>query len=178
MPAQLKLNRLTGPTGTVVYTEVTDARARGAVSDDPVPGNDNPIPPPNPGQVTHSYWMSFQLETIVAPDTLLNNVRIYTDGAISWPGVELKIALASAYVEAIGTEGVSGTLLNTTNHASLLFEPVPLQNYTASSPLVMSASTSTAEKFGEIIVLQITGTNQAVTGKLPPEVLQFVWDEA
>lgn len=177
MPAQVKLNRLTGPTGSVVYTDVVDTTFRASLSDNPSPGNDYVLELPNPGQVIHSFWVSLQLETTTAPDILLDNVRISTDGDNDWTGVEAHISLASSYVQATGVQGSYGNQLNDTNHSSLLFDPVPLSNFTFSDPLIMDASTYQAEKFGEIIVLQLTGKASAVAGTLHPEALRIRWDE-
>lgn len=177
MSALVIVNRITGPAGSPVYTNFANSHLRASASDDPTPGVLNPITIPNPGQVHRSFWLSFQLETLIAPPVLLNNVRLSTDGVNSWPGVDVAVALASAYVEATGVEGVSGDALNSTNHPSLLFEPVPLKNYTSGAPLVLEASTSSVEKFGELIVLQLTGTAQAISGTLPVEAMTLTWDE-
>lgn len=151
---------------------------RASTSDDAVPGSSNPVPIPNPGQKAYSYWITLQLETLQAPDTLLDNVRLWTDGVSSWPGVETYVALASDYVQASGTPGVSGLPLNSTNHPELQFEPVPIWNFTQSSPLVIPGSTATTETFGSLIVIQLVSTAQAIRGTLPIEPFSITWDES
>jgi len=176
--ALLALNRVTGAASAPVYTPVTAANTRASTSDNPDPAYNYSIRVPNPGQEVHSYWITLQLETLNSPSTSISNVRLYSDGLISWPGVEVKVALADTYIQATGREGITGDELNATNHSGLATNPVPLERYNEEAPLSLDATTTTAEKFGEYIVLQVTGTNDAMSGPLLPEVLQIEWEDA
>lgn len=178
MPAEVAINRLTGSGPT--YTRIDSGgygATRASTSDSPSPGVSNPIPLPTTATPTLGYWVVLQLETLTAPVGTINNIQWFTNGFLIWPGVDLVVGQATAYTQATGVVGVSGTELNQTNYPTLVNPPIAATAFTSSNPYPITGSTSTNEKFGNFIVTQMQVSTSAVAGVLPDENFFIVWDE-
>jgi hypothetical protein len=177
MPATVIINRLTGsgPTLNNITGINTRANAEDAHS---TSGTANPIQIPASG-TNYSYWVVTRLQCTVAPSTLINNLKWFTDGGNGFgTGVTCKVQTASGYVQATGTPGESGTQLTTGNYASLAGAPSDAFAYTSASPLSVSGSIgATTGEFGDRVVYQIEVASTASPGVTPSETFTWRYDE-
>ena len=177
MSATVQIRRLTGAQATPTSTDVTAGSVHAGTQD----ANTSPckIPVPTSGS-NHSFWVNTQLHATVAPDNYCNNIFWYTDGGNGFgTGVTAIVSMASAYASAIGTAGSSGTLLNTTNHASLTGAPSDLFLYTSSCKLTVAGSiAATTGSFSNRVVFQLSVISTGVAGNSGAEQITWTFDEA
>ncbi len=181
MVATVTINRLTGPAGTIVETDITGINTR-ANTADAHSTNDtaSPIEIPSTG-TNYSYWVNTQLDCTVAPDNLIDNLEWFTDGSNSYgTGIGCVVAQAAraSYTQATGTGGVTGTELNNTNYTGGTLTPAtPTDAFaeTTGSPLVVTGSTTTTGEFGNIVVYQVTVGTTATPGTKPASPETFTW---
>ncbi len=180
MAATIIINRLTGagPTKTVI----TSVNTRASTSDNPYTTETvNPIPIPGAG-TKYSFWVVTRLECTVAPVGTVNALKWFTDGVDSTgTGVGVKVADASAYDEAPGTVGDTGTELTVANYGngSTDLNAAPLDAFTfdSPSPLSVTGSTTTAIEFGDRVVYQFDVGTTAGAGTTPSETVTWQYDE-
>lgn len=179
MATSVAINRLTGtgPTYTRIDSTGGPGATRASTSDVAAPGYANPIPIPGDASVSRSYWVTFQLETLDDPPGTINNLKWYTDGETDWVGVTAVVAQATGYTQATGTVGVAGNALSQANYPTLTTQPVNAFTYTSASPLAVTGSTTTVQKFGNRVVLQIEVVQEAIAGTLRDESFVWLWDE-
>ena len=138
-----------------------------------------PIKVPETGN-NYSYWVSTRLQTgAVGPAGSITNIRWYSDGSNNFgSGVTCKVAHATDYVVAMGTQGVSGAELNNINNPKLVNTPALFTTYISPSPMVVPGSTSLPDTdFGNFVVYQIiidSSTNAGVSGT---ETFTWIYDE-
>lgn len=154
----------TGPTSTTI----TNLRFN---TDDTVnPGTTNPLVRPAAG-TNYSYEKTVYLNADTTPSNTINNVKIYSDGAIGWTGCTLKIGARGTYSQATGTPGTTGNVstLATTD----------IQRYTSGAPKALTGSITNPStgRISDYVVMQVAITNSAVAGTLPAETLTFQYDE-
>lgn len=177
MAATVIINRLTGagPSLTAITTINTRCNAEDAHS---VAGTTNPITVPTSG-TNYSYWCVTRLQCTVAPTTLINNLKWYTDGTNSFgTGVTLSVGTATGYTQASGTAGTTGIVLSAGNYATWTLGNANAFTYTSASPLSVTGSTSTAVEFGDRVVFQFNIATTAAPGATPQENLNWRWDES
>jgi hypothetical protein len=177
MPATVQIVRLTGASPTV--TDITGINTRANAEDaHTTAGTSNPIQIPTSG-TNYSYWVVTQLNVTVAPSSLINNLKWYTDGANGFgTGVTCKVQTASSYVQATGTPGTSGTQLTVGNYGGTLAgAPADAFTYTSGSPLSVTGSTSTTGRFGHMVVYQIEVASTASPGATAQETFTWKYDE-
>lgn len=148
----------------------------------------NPIPIPSSG-TKYSYWKHIYLYCSSAPNTQINNVKLYTDGGGFGTGVTLYVGdqfptknsgSSSGYEVATGTQGDTGDEM-VANHSGISSKS-DLFSYTSSSPLSVSISESGGiiDAVGETtnyVVLQMAVDNTASPGNLADETITFSYDE-
>ena len=177
MTATVQIRRLTSTQATPTSTDVTSGSLHAGTQDT----NTSPcrIPVPTSGS-NHSFWVNTQLHCTVAPDNSLTNAFFYTDGTNSFgTGVTAIVSTASTYASAIGTAGSSGTVLNTTNHASLTGAPSDLFLYTSSCKLTVAGSLgATTGSFTNRVVYQLSVISTAAAGNTGAETCTWTFDEA
>lgn len=179
MAATVTIRRWTGSSGGPTKTDVTGATSRLSTADDPAPGTSNPIPIPASG-TKYSYWAHFRLSVDVTPAGTINNIKWYSDGANAYgTGITMKGQDANAYVQATGTPGDSGNILNTTNHPSLSGAPVDVFTFTSASPKSISGNMSNPNTgdLGDFFVQQMEVGSTAAPGTTPGETFTFKYDE-
>jgi hypothetical protein len=185
MVAVITINRLTGPAGTIVETDITSINTR-ANTADAHSTNDTASPIEIPGAGTnYSYWVNTQLDATTAPDNLVDNLEWYTDGVNSYgTGIDCVVATAAraSYTQAGGTPGVTGTELNDTNYTGGTLTPAtPLTAFseTTGAPLAVTGSTTTTGPFGDMVIYQVTVGTTATPGTKPavPETFTWRYDE-
>ena len=191
--AALAVSQLWGVTPTV--STVTTPRM--STTDSNAPANTYPIPLPAAG-LNYSYWMSLALTiTNIQDATLLNNHKLYMDGACGWnlgTSGELNVGLRDSgdngcpevsYQQALGTEGTTGyDLADDTNGHAYYKSQVPeegaLDGYTSGAPLTVDSGDHTiAEQFNHVVLQCVVDTeaNGAVRGAQVAETVTFQYDE-
>ena len=176
MAATVQIQQWTGAGPT--RTDKTSASIRMGTSDELTASN---IPVPSSGS-NYSYWMSTGLYITVAADNAINNVRWYSDGTNSLgTGVAMVVTPASAYVQAVGTAGSSGSTLSLANHSGASAAPVEFQTYTTGTKLVVDGSVGAVTGSLDdwpLVVHQIQVETGAGAGNSGEETLTWQWDES
>lgn len=153
-----------GPTATTI----TNLRFN---TDDSVnPGTTNPMVRPSAG-INRSYWKTVYLNADTTPSGIINNVKIYCDGAIGWTGCTLYIGSTGTYTEATGTPGTTGN--NSTVATALI------TNYVSATPksLTGTISNPSTGKISDYVVMQVDIADTAVAGTLAQETITIQYDE-
>lgn len=129
----------------------------------------------------YSYWKSVYLNALTTPPTQINNVKLYSDGAIAWVGVELfvgdEMPTVGNYEQATGTEGSSGDEL-VANHGGISAKTT-MNTYTSGSPKSITGSISNPSvgAITRLMLLQMNITTVANTGDAGSAPLTFTYDE-
>lgn len=177
MAATVTIRRWTGagPTKTDITSINTRANAEDAHS---TAGTTNPIQIPAAG-TNYSFWVVTRLSVDVAPTTGINNIKWYTDGANGFgTGVTCKMNTATGYVQATGTTGTTGDVLNTTNYSTLAGATSDAFSFTSGSPKSVSGSIGAAiGDLGDLVVYQIEVGTTATPGPTAQETFTFRFDE-
>ena len=179
MAATVKIYRHHGETPT--KTEVNDINTRLMAEDShSTAGTTNPIRVPDTGS-NYSYWATFRLNVTANAETnTINNMKWYTDGSNDLgTGIEMEVAKASAYGQAVGTEGTSGSALS--NHAHLITSVTGAFNYASGSPLdidTTSTGTGSTGEIGDFVVVQMKVGTTAGAGASTQETITFQYDES
>lgn len=179
MTATVQIHQYTGPAGTPTTTNITSGSVRAGTSDEPITASNIPVP----SSGSHwSYWVSEALECTVAPDNAINNLKWYSDGTNSLgAGVACVVVTASAYVQASGTSGSSGSPLTVGNHAGIASGGAsPFTRYTSGSTLSISGSIgATTGCIGDRwLVWQIQVESTAGAGNTGEETWTWQYDES
>lgn len=176
MVATVLIRRLTGagPTATDITSINTRANAEDAHS---TAGTTNPIVVPAAG-TNYSFWVVTRLDATVAPATNLTNIKWYTDGSNTFgTGVTCKMNTATGYVQATGTTGTTGDILNTTNYATLAGATSDAFGFTSGSPKSVTGSQASTGQFGDRVVYQIEVGTTANPGPTTQETFTWTYDE-
>ena len=149
----------------------------------------DPIPVPSSG-TNYSYWKQIYLYCDTAPDTQVDNIKFYTDGAGFGTGITLNVgdefptknnASDAGYEVATGTSGTSGDEV-VAAHADLT-GVTDAFTFTSGSPLsgpTISEDSSIINAIGETsnyLVLQVAVGTTASPGNKTDETLTFQYDE-
>ncbi len=176
MAATVQIVRLTGagPTATDITSINTRANAEDAHT---TAGTTNSILVPAAG-TNYSYWVVTRLNVTAITSGTVDNIKWYTDGANNFgTGVTAKVNTASAYTQATGTPGTTGTQLTTGAYASLAGAPVDAFTYTSGSPLSVAGSTTTVAQVGDRVVYQIEVGTTATSGATAAETFTWKYDD-
>lgn len=175
MAATVAINRLTGVSPGVA-TPITSINTRANAEDaHTTAGTANPVSIPTSGS-NYSFWVSTQLEVVSGLGGTLDNLRWFMSGALD-PGLTLKGEQAASYVEATGSVGDTGDVLNTTNYPSLVGAPSDLTLFTSGSPKSIVGSTTSAGPVGNLMVYQFEVTSSAAPGSVTPVTMTWRYDE-
>lgn len=179
MPATVNIIRKTGSAGAPVRTNIDGSSTRLSTADDPAPGTANPIPIPGAG-TNYSFWCAVQLRIgAVAPSNNITNIKWFSDGANGFgTGVTCNGQSATSYVQATGTTGTTGDILNTTNYPTLTAAAVDVFTFTTGSPKSLSGSGNTINTdIGDHFVFQLAIGTTASAGTTPSETCSMRYDE-
>ena len=159
-----------GPSGA----QATNVRFN--LADDNDQDANNPCVRPAAG-TNYSYWKSLRLYASVAPDTAINNVKIYSDGGAPWTGCMIYVGdeTTSTYDQATGA-GDSGDEM-VANHSQ---ETGKTDFFTYTSGATKSVSGSIGAATGDIsdyVVLQLDIGTTAVGGAQAAETATWQYDE-
>lgn len=178
MAATVDIKRWTGPVGTPVKDTITSIKTRANAYDThSTADTTNPILIPGTG-TNYSFWVATRLTAAVAPSGTINNIKWYSDGTPSFgTGITCLGNDASGYVQATGTAGVTGDVLNTTNYATLTTTPANVFTFTSTAMKSIAGSTTTTEDFGNFFVYQVNVDNTAGAGATGVETFTWQFDE-
>jgi hypothetical protein len=188
--ATVDIVRRTGASGSIVDTAITAGSTRAKTADSAVVDANNPIPIPGAG-TNYSYWVTTRLFVAANPDAhTINNLKWYMasggglPGGCTMMGQRAGVGADAGYRIATGTPGVTGTLLNTTNHtglgsAGVQEAPVDVFSYTSAGSRSLAGSTTSTGLVGDHFVFQV-GVDSTVTPQSPAPANTFVYryDEA
>ena len=180
MSADIQILRKTGATPD--NTNITSINTRFKADDaHTTAGADNPIRVPDSG-TNYSFWGTMRLNVNTNADSnTINNMKWYTDGTNNLgTGIGLDIAAASAYDQAVGTEGESGSAIDG-NHSHLISPVTGAFNYDSDNPFDIDATvtgTSSTGEIGDFVIYQITVADTAEAGASTQETASFQYDES
>lgn len=175
MAAVVIINRFNGVSPGAA-SDITGVNTRANAEDThTTAGTNNPVAIPTTG-TKYSFWVSTQLEVVSGLGGTLDNIRWFMSGALD-PGIGLNGYSATSYVEATGSVGDTGDVLNTTNYPSLGATPVDLTPYTSGSPFSISGSTTGAGPVGDFMVYQFAVGPSANPGTSTPVTMTWRYDE-
>jgi hypothetical protein len=177
MGATIQIRRWTGASGAPTKTNIAGINTRLNAEDaHSTAGTTNSILIPAAGS-NYSYWASIRLYISAITGGTVNNLKWFTDGANGLgTGITALVSTAASYVQATGTAGTTGLVLNTTNYAGAT-TPVDPFTYTSASPLSISGSASAVGDVGDFIVQQLVVGTTANQGATPQETATFRYDD-
>lgn len=166
-------------TGPVVTDDITAINTRANTTDAHTTADTaNPIQIPTDTSTNYSFWVVTRLQTIAAPDTLIDNIEWFSDGANGFgTGVATVGESATDYSVATGTNGETGDELTTGSYTSLTTDPVDVFSFTSGSPNPITGSTSGTGEFADHFVYQQFVTSDASPGTTPTETWTWRFDE-
>jgi hypothetical protein len=157
---------------------------------DAVSTNDTTYPIQIPAAGTnYSYWKTTRLSAAVTPVGTINNIKWYNNLAGTPFGTNITMQVGqvtqangstSAYVQATGTPGITGTLLSSGNYSGYAVGNVDASVYTSSAmySITGSISNSNTGDFGNLIVTQINVPSTVTqTGASGAPTITIQWDE-
>jgi hypothetical protein len=179
MAATVDILRWTGTTGAPVKTIITGINTRANAMDaHSLADTSSPVQIPAAGS-NYSFWVCTRLSCSATPAGTINNLRWYSDGANNFgTGITAQGNEATAYTQAIGTVGQTGTQLTVGNYPSVT-TPVDCFTLTAAAPksLAGSLSNPATGDFGSFFVYQITVASTAGPGATSQETWTWKYDE-
>lgn len=179
MAATVQIRRWTGSSGSPTKTNITSANTVANAQDAheaTASSSSNPIKIPAAG-TNYSYWVATRLYASVAPSGSITNIRWHTDGTNNFgTGVGCNVGSAASYVQATGTAGTTGTVLNNTNYSGV-GSPSNAFAYKSTAPLSVTGSTSGTGDFGNFVVYQLTVATTASPGTTSQETFTWLYDE-
>lgn len=174
--ATVVINRLTGagPTATAITSINTRANAEDAHT---TAGTSNSILVPAAG-TNYSYWVTTRLEVTAITAGTVDNIKWFTDGANNFgTGVTCSVGTATAYVQATGTPGTTGTVLTAGNYTGYTLGNANAFTYTTGSPLSVTGTTAATGQFGDRVVYQIEVGTTALSGATATETFTWRYDD-
>ena len=148
----------------------TITNLRFSTDDNYDPGVLNPLVRPASG-INRSYWKTIYLNADTSPSLIINNVKLYTDGAIGWTGVTVYMGTTGTYTEATGTEGLTGTDSSVAT--------ADFSTFTSGAPKSVTGEINNPDtgKITDYIELQADVAVSATPGVLSTETATFQYDE-
>lgn len=169
MAANVQILVWHGPNASKASTALTDGQAiRFKQADNDTVDLLNKIPIPTSG-TNYSYPKNFQFSSTTTPSNIIDNLKVYSDGANGLgTGCSLLVKTSSTYIDptTTTTSAVAGT--------SSVF------NYTSGSALAVTGSLSNPSTgaFGDFIVMQLGIDSTAQPGTTGSEVVTLAFDES
>lgn len=164
MVATMKIYEMSA---TLAGTDKTSSTVRFKMADDATVDSNNPITIPTDSYIRGSYHKQLRLYCATAPDTSIDNLRAYSDGANGY-GTGISVNASNVGI----TWSANATSVLGTND---------LFGYTSGAPINMDGTDTaaiTATGFGgDILKLQMTVASTASSGTLSAETLTFAYDE-
>lgn len=151
---------------TLTGTDKTSNTVRFKLADNATVDSNNPITIPSDNSTIGSFHKQIRLYCASAPDTQIDNLRLYTDGSGFGTGISVNATNVGVTWSANATDLLSGNDLFT---------------YTSGSPMDIDATDSvalTATGYGgDIVKMQMTVASTASSGTLSAETITVAYDE-
>lgn len=152
-------------------------------ADDGTIDTSNPNIIPSAG-TTNSRWKSLFLKCTTAPDTQVNNVKIYTDGTGFGTGITVNVGDETPTKNNASSAGYDPADTNDdplVNHADIS-GVTDFFTFTSGSPKAVSISEAGSiinaiNETTDYVVTQMDIINTATPGDLPNESVTWEWDE-
>ena len=178
MAATVTIRRWTGASGGPTKTDITSINTRANAEDaHSTAGTSNSILIPSSGS-NYSFWVCTRLSVDAISGGTVDNIKWYTDGSNTLgTGVTCVGNTADAYVQATGTDGETGDVLNTTNYEDLAGAPSNMFAHTSGSPLSVTGSASATGDLGHFVVYQMVVADNASSGATGSETFTWKYDD-
>ncbi len=178
MAATVTIRRWTGTSGSETKTDITDINTRANAEDaHSIAGTTNSILIPDAGS-NYSYWVNTGLSVDAISGGTVDNIKWYSDGSNGFgTGVTCVGNSADGYVQATGTEGETGDILNTTNNTELTAAPTDVFGFTSASPKSLTGSAATTGDVGQLFVYQMVIASTADSGATSQETFTWQYDD-
>lgn len=145
--------------------------------------NINPNIIPSAG-TTNSRWKSLFLKCVTAPDTQVNNVKIYTDGTGFGTGITVNVGNETPIKNSSSSAGYDPADTNDdplVNHVDIT-GVTDFFTFTSGSPKTVSISETGSiinaiNETTDYVVTQMDVINTATPGDLANETITWEWDE-
>jgi len=144
--------------------------------------NASPITIPS-GADVYSFWKHIFLHCTVAPSVLINNMKIYTDGAMGFTDVIVEVGDGTQTKNSGSDAGYDpGQALVLTTHDTVA-AVTDLFSFTSGAPRTVTISEASSQidatgEFTDYIILSMEVGNAAVQGiQAPAELVTWEWDE-
>lgn len=173
MTATVHIERWTGATPGS-GADITSTTTRMKQADNGTIDANNPVPAIT---TSYSYWVSTRLNITVAPVTLVNNLKWYSDGTSWGTGLTGNAAKASTGADAGYRQAASAVVLSTGNHTGLDAAPVDVTTLTSGAPLTVVGSSAITGVFGDFVVYQLAATASALPGPMTARTITWQYDE-
>ena len=144
----------------------------------------NPIVIPGAGTV-RSRWKHFYIKVTTAPDTQIDNLKIYGDGTGFGTGITMDVGDETPINTDLGDGGydpsdVSDEVM--TNHVDITAVTEFFTNFTSGAPKSVSISEATnilnaIDEESDYVILQLLVANTASPGDLADETITWEYDE-
>jgi len=176
-----------GTDGTPGTEQDTDALGPPSIrfkqADDATIDSSDPVPIPAAG-TNYSYWKHVYLYCATAPDTQVNNVKLYTDGGGFGTGITTYVGDEMPTKNSgsdAGYEVADSAVTMVSNHTGISAQ-TDLFSYTSGSSKTISISetSSIIDAIGETtnyVVLQVVVVSTASVGDKTDETITYVYDE-
>lgn len=127
----------------------------------------------------YSFWITVFLNAESSPVTAINNIKIYSSGAISWTGVVLYVGdeTTTTYEQSTGVVGQTGDEM-LANHGEI-DNRTNMNDWTEGSTMDVDGSISNPDtgRISNNVVLQCQIGTNAVPGVLSAQTLTWRYDE-
>lgn len=181
MAASVDIVRITGASGSQVETVITSTNTRANAEDSPTSTTGNSILVPSSAGTNYSYWVTTRLKVNTITSGTVDNVKWFTDGSNNFgTGVTCSVGQSTAYVQANGTPGTSGNLVQTgapASHATYTLGNANAFTYVTGSPLSVTGTTTTTGQFGNYVIYQIGVDQTAASGATAQETFTWRYDD-
>lgn len=127
-----------------------------------------------------SFWKVIALYATVAPDNAINNVKLYTDGALAWTGCTVYVGneTPAAYSQATGSGDSGNAMIANYGGGGVITAQTSLFTYTSAATKSITGSIGAATgKITNYVVIQLSVGTTAVGGAQAAETITWQYDE-
>lgn len=136
------------------------------------------------GADVFAFWKHIYIHCTVAPDTQINNVEVFGDGALGFTGVTAEVNDQVCQNSSTATAGYDpGQAAVLTTHDTITTTTDFFATFTSGAPKSLAISEvgsviNAAGEFSDYLVMQMDVSNTAVQGvQAPAETVTWQWDE-
>ena len=149
------------------------------LTDNNTQDTNNPCVVPSAG-TNRSFWKVIALYCTVAPDTAINNIKLYSDGALPWTGCTIYVGneTPASYSQPTGGATSGDEMVANYGGGGIITAKTNLFTYTSASPKSITGSISyVTGKITNYVVLQLDIISTAEAGVMSAETLTWRYDE-